>query len=327
MYACNKAFTIQEESRSKEFECKPAKFLKDGETLKFNGATISQHGRSYSITQPDHIKTLKVLDVENATTADFVAERARGAYIAAVCRPDATYAFSVSSQITKPERTDFKNLNNAISSLLNSIEKGLNFVPPDLDSIVMAVFVDAGFGANLDSSSQLGFIITLMDKDANANVVHYGSLKSKRVTRSVLAAELFAMVHGFDISSTIRLTFNSMLDQVIPLHVYTDSRSLYDCLTRINQTTEKRLLIDLRMLRQSYERREITKVFWIPTSQNPADAFTKARPTPALKQLMDENRLLLTPNSWVERGVPTWAKSSKQQISICAIFEIGGLSN
>lgn len=327
MYACNKAFTTEEERASKEFECKPAKFLKDGDKLKFNGATISQHGRSYRISQPDHIKKLNPLDAKNVTTADFVAERARGAYIAAVCRPDVTYSFSVASQITNPERIDFKALNNAIISMLNSPEKGLNFVPLDLDSIVMAVFVDAGFGANLDSSSQLGFIITVMDKNGYANVVHYGSLKSKRVTRSVLAAELFAMVHGFDISSTIRLAFNSMLDKVIPLHVYTDSRSLYDCLTRINQTTEKRLLIDLRMIRQSYERREITEVFWIPTTQNPADAFTKARATSALQQLMDENRLLLTPNSWVERSVPTWAKSSQQQISICAIFDVGGVSD
>ena len=114
----------------------------------------------------------------------------------------------------------------------------------------MAVFVDAGFGANPYSSSQLGFIFTLMYKYGRANIVHYGSLKSKRITRSVLAVELFEMVHCFDVSSTVRLAFNAMLNSVIPLHVYTYSRSLYDCLTRINHTTEKRLLIYLRMLRQ-----------------------------------------------------------------------------
>ena len=169
--------------------------------------------------------------------------------------------------------------------------------------------------------------MTLMDKHGRANVLHYGSLKSKRITRSVLAAELFAMVHGFDVSSTIRLAFNAMLDRVIPLHVYTDSRSLYDCLTRINHTTEKRLLIDLRMLRQSYERREITEVFWIPTAQNPADAFTKATPTPALNKLLEKNCLHLTPNAWVERPAPPWANAKNQQpVALCAIFEDGGVS-
>lgn len=178
---------------------------------------------------------------------------------------------------------DFKVLNNAINSLLNSAEKGLNFVPLDLDSIVMDVFVDAGFGASLDSSFQLGLIITEIVKNVYVDVVHYGSLKSKRIMKSVLAPELFGMVHGFNIPSIIRLTFNAMLDKVIPLHVYTDSRSLYDCPKRINQTTEKRLLIDLQMIRQSYERREITKAFWISTKQNPADAFTNATTTSALQ--------------------------------------------
>lgn len=40
------------------------------------------------------------------------------------------------------------------------------------------------------------------------------------------------------------------------------------------------------MLRQSYERHEITEVFWIPTVQNPADAFTKATPTTVLNKLL-----------------------------------------
>lgn len=325
MYACNKAFSDKEERMSKNFDCKEAKFIKDGTSLKFNGAIISRYQHNYTITQTEHIEKLNRLDINNATNADFVAERARGAYIAAVCRPDVTYAFSAASQITKPEMKDFKVLNKTIELMIKTKTQGLRFVPLDLDSIVMAVFVDAGFATNPDSSSQLGFIITLIDTHDHANIIHYGSIKSKRVTRSVLAAELFAMVHGFDVSSTIRLALNDMLDRVIPLRVYTDSRSLYDCLTRINQTAEKRLLIDLRMLRQSYERREITEVLWIPTAQNPADAFTKAKTSPALKQLMMENRILLTPNAWVERSVPTW---SQQPItSICAIFEDGGVSD
>lgn len=321
-YACNDAFSHLEEVMSVEFDTKPAKFLNNGDRLKFNGAIISSNGQTFSITEPDHINKLKELDVNSSTAADFVAERARGAYIAAICRPDATYAFSIASQITKPEKKDFKQLNKTISRTLNGVNKGINFIPLDLDTVFMAVFVDAGFAANPDSSSQLGFVITLMDNEGNANIVHYGSLKFERVTRSVLASELFAMVHGFDIACTIRLTLNKMPNRVIALHVYTDSRSLYECLIRINQTTEKRLLIDLRMLRQSCERREITEVFWIPTTQNPADAFTKATPTPALETLLVENRLQLTPNAWVERSVPPWSNSTQQPYAtVCAIDE------
>lgn len=81
-----------------------------------------------------------------------------------------------------------------------SVDKGINFVSLDLDSLNMAVFVDEGFTSNPESSSQLGFLITLVDKNINFNIIQYGSLESRRVTRSVLATELLAIVHGFDIS-------------------------------------------------------------------------------------------------------------------------------
>lgn len=45
------------------------------------------------------------------------------------------------------------------------------------------------------------------------------------------------------------------------LHVYTNSRSLYNCLVRINKTTEKRLLLELHTLRHSYECGEIIEAF------------------------------------------------------------------
>ena len=37
-------------------------------------------------------------------------------------------------------------------------------------------------------------------------------------------------------------------------------------------------MVDLICLRQAYERREITKVKWISSKDNPADAMTKVKP-------------------------------------------------
>lgn len=56
---------------------------------------------------------------------------------------------------------------------------------------------------------------------------------------------------------------------------------MYDCLTRLNRTTERRLLIDLWMLRERYERHEISEVFWILSRPNSVDSFTKLAPSMA----------------------------------------------
>ncbi len=78
--------------------------------------------------------------------------------------------------------------------------------------------------------------------------------------RSVLVAELYAMIHDFDVDSVLKAILTKMFDVFISLILATDSKSLYDCLVRLGITVEKRLMIDVMALRQSYERREIIEV-------------------------------------------------------------------
>jgi hypothetical protein len=80
------------------------------------------------------------------------------------------------------------------------------------------------------------------------------------MTRSVLAAELFAMIHDFDVDSVLKAILTKMLDVVVSLILATNSKSLYDCLVRLETTIKKRLMIDVMTLRQFYERREITEI-------------------------------------------------------------------
>jgi hypothetical protein len=69
------------------------------------------------------------------------------------------------------------------------------------------------------------------------------------------------MTHGFDIGAIIKSTIEKILQiDVLPLILCTDSKSLYDCLVKLGTTQEKRLMVDLMCLRQSYERREIAEI-------------------------------------------------------------------
>ena len=60
-------------------------------------------------------------------------------------------------------------------------------------------------------------------------------------------------------------------------------------------------MIDLMCLRQAYERREIAEIKWISGETNLADAMTKSKLCPALKLLVDTNKLDLQVTEWVER--------------------------
>lgn len=109
------------------------------------------------------------------------------------------------------------------------------------------------------------------------------------------------------------MEINKVLGKTVPLTMYADSKSLFDGIVERNATTKKRLLIDLRVLRESYEMRELTNIVWILSAQNPADAMTKDAPSSALQKLLDNNHLKLNANSGVERKSSAerfWAKSS-----------------
>src|SRR5271170_2212572 len=137
------------------------------------------------------------------------------------------------------------------------------------------------------------------------NLIHYSSTKSKRVTRSILASEIYGMVGGIDMAIAINMTIKMITEQLnfpqTPIVVCTDSYSLYECLVKLGTTKEKRLMIDIMALRQSYERREITEIRWIDGKDNPADAMTKSAANKALEKFIDSNQLQVRMEGWVER--------------------------
>lgn len=163
------------------------------------------------------------------------------------------------------------------------------------------VFSDASFANNKDLSSQIGIVMVLVDRYSNANTIHWSSNKCKRVTRSVLASELYGMAHGFDLAACVKATLELILGIEIKLTLCTNSKSLYNCLTKLGTTQEKRLMIDVMALRQAYERKEIAQVKWVDGNSNPADSMTKSKPSNALKRLIDENKVKMNVQGWVDR--------------------------
>jgi hypothetical protein len=55
----------------------------------------------------------------------------------------------------------------------------------------------------------------------------------------------------------VKTTLDLILNKDVLLIVYTDSKSLYNCLVKLGITQEKRLIIDVISMREAYKRREI----------------------------------------------------------------------
>jgi hypothetical protein len=113
----------------------------------------------------------------------------------------------------------------------------------------------------------------------------------------VLALEIYGMVGGVDMALAMNSTIQMIVQQLDipppPIIMCTDSYSLYECLVKLVTTKEKRLIINIIALRQSYERRELTEVQWINRQDNPADAITKATPNKILQEFLDNNEITI----------------------------------
>lgn len=143
--------------------------------------------------------------------------------------------------------------------------RGLIMKKLDLDTLHLRVYSDSASANNTDLSSQLAFIVLLCDKHNNCNVINFSSHKSRRIVRSVLGGEVYAFEDSFDASYTIKRDLELTLKRPVCLNIFTDSKSLFDIITKCSSTTEKRLLIDIQTVREAYERFEFSDVGFVRT--------------------------------------------------------------
>ncbi|CCE33822.1 uncharacterized protein CPUR_07750 [Claviceps purpurea 20.1] len=303
----DRAFSEREETelRNADFDAKPKQILSTESPLIFNGCIIVKNDDdTITVKQKEQGKKLALIDVKDEETRKqkYVGHRARGAYIATICQPEASYDLSVAAQAQDPEPSDIIRLNRRLKWQIENVDRGLRYIPLDLGKAALYVFVDGSFANNKDLSSQLGYVVILGNETKHeatfrlrGNIITYSSTKSKRVTRSALASELYGMVQGADIAYAISTTLEAITGQLgipnIPTTMCTDSFSLYECLVKLGTTKEKRLMIDIMALRQSYERRELYEIRWINGQDNVADAMTKDSPNKSLERFVEGNEV------------------------------------
>jgi hypothetical protein len=135
----------------------------------------------------------------------------------------------------------------------------------------------------------------LVNGKSNANIVHYANMSCTRGTRSVLAAELYALVLGFDHSILVCEIFTEILERAVPIDGMIDSQTLYEIVARLSSPPEKRLGIDIYSLQESHRLGELRSLYRIPSVDNVYDPLTKAtfELNCALRRLMSQTYFAL----------------------------------
>lgn len=96
------------------------------------------------------------------------------------------------------------------------------------------------------------------------------------------------------------IDLRTLLDSVIPLFMFTDSKRLSDAALNGKRTTEKRLLIDISAVGQSNVRFEIGSIGIVKNYNNPDDYLSRIKGNESLYQLI----VSCVDNSSVKQWIP-----------------------
>lgn len=263
----------------------------------FSSIKINTTSGEFEVSQPDYYGKLQNLWKEPTITE----ARYLGANLSWIrhSRPEISCVVARASEVTERniEKSEIDGINKIVTHLQNTPAFVLRYRKSDVYSPAISAYGDASFPGNKDLASQLGMVIFLSDRYGNFNLIYYGSYKDRRATRAILAGKIHAFGTAFDFSCLLEHELPLILGTKIPIHMLTDSKLLFDLVTKTSHTTEKRLMIDIACIRDAFRLGYIDNVPHIHSEHNIVDSFTKMK-TGTLKKICESAKL--------ERPIPQW---------------------
>ena len=256
--------------------------------FKYVGIDIFQDEHGLYLSQESYAKELDKINIEIAKDEEksrpvtdkektlFRKLLGRLNWLSTQTRPDIAYEVSVlSSNVKNATVRDLIEANKLLKKC--QIKNFALFYPKlDLDNLKICCYADASYGKLKEGGSQGGMFVELVS-DNKTSPIMWQSKKIHRVVNNVMAAETLAMVNALDESYLISNLVSELLYQntkIIPIEAKTDSEALYESAYSTKSLEDRRLRIDMSILRE-YVVKEKCKITWVPTNDQLADVLTK----------------------------------------------------
>ena len=256
--------------------------------FKYVGIDVYQNQQGLYLSQEAYTSELEKIDIACSEVGDRnrpVSEEERTMlrkligrlnWLSTQTRPDIAYDVSVlSSNVKDATVKDLFEVNKLLMKCKNN-NYSLFYPKLDLKNIKIRCYADASFGNLKKGASQGGMFVELVSNNKTSPVM-WQSKKIHRVVADVMAAETLAMVSALDEAFLISNMFSELLFQnreTIPIEAVTDSRSLYESAHSTKSLENRRLRIDMSILRE-YITNEKCQITWVSTSDQLADILTK----------------------------------------------------
>ena len=116
----------------------------------------------------------------------------------------------------------------------------------------------------------------MSDGKGNKNPLYWQSRKLRRVVKSTLAAETLALVEGAEAAIYLATIIKEVVKcRELSIRCFVDNRSLVEGISSSKGVDDRRLRIDISLMKDLLHRKEVESVSWVCTSEQLADCLTK----------------------------------------------------
>lgn len=101
-----------------------------------------------------------------------------------------------------------------------------------MDSSKIVLLTDDSFANAEGVKSQLGYIIQMVDKNERCNILYYRSNKCQKIARSVMSAELQALVLDFDYAYLMKDLMEEIIGKSMNIEAMIDSKRVFNVVAK-----------------------------------------------------------------------------------------------
>lgn len=260
--------------------------------FKYIGLNIEQGQHVITLDQNDYIGSLKKIEVsrerrenKECPLNDREIDDIRSAlgqlgWISSNTRPDLAFDICyITGRLTNPTIKELIMTNKTIIKAQSETVK-LQFgnSAPFNDDVIES-YHDASFGNLENGGSQGGFVVFMGNKNNRLkSPIMWQSRKIRRVVKSTMASETLACVDCAEASVWLNELYSEIMGHNKPklaIKCFTDSKQLYEASHSIRSIEDKRLRIDMAVIREMIDKKEISKMTKIGSDEQLADCLTK----------------------------------------------------
>ena len=273
---------VRDKFKIKEQNCNVFRYIGMSIEQCKDGVNIHQNDY-YNTLQPIKLHPKRIKDKHEGCTVqendDYRSLVGQLGWLCSNSRPDLSYdVLELSCKVNNPTIGDVIDANKCLKKA-GIFENSIYFPKlNDLTNCKLLVYSDASHG-NLPNgvSSAGGFIIFIGDNEGNVCPLYWESKKIRRVVKSTLAAETLAASDAIDNAYYLSEILSEILfrnNRDISIRLMVDNKSLFDNVYSVKNVSEKRLRIDIAIIKELVSEDRLV-LEWVETKCQLADVLTK----------------------------------------------------